>query len=224
MKIIEEIVITMVYFVIAIFKFIDNSSILSGLFVSILIGLSLIYIFRWPDLTLNLDLIMQKDTNAGSLDFNLQNNKKFISYDRDEVYFFFYIPVRILSRVTENGEKITTKQFFLITKDGSVLWKPLFNIRDRSSHIIGREEYFLVRGAVKLDIFPERKTQILRITGTFNRGENFKIYYWFSTRHGIYPRYTTSSQWPFIKKYEGKFEDVLAERLPFVIPKARENE
>lgn len=206
--------INMAYFVLMIFRVIDKSSILSSLFVSILIGLFLIYIFRWPDFTLNLDLIMQKETGSGVLDFNLKNNKKFMSYNEDEVYFFFYIPVRILSRITETGERLTTKQFFLITKNGSASWEPLFNIRDRSSYNIGGEEYFLVRGTAKLDILSERKTQILRVTGNFNQSEDLKIYYWFSTKHGIYPHYIMSNQWPFIEKYEGKFEDVIAGKLP----------
>ena len=168
---------------------------------------------------------MQKSTDAGALDFILKNNKKFVSYDADEVYFFFYIPKRILSQDI-NGSIVSTKKFALYTKDGSDFsWDPLFNIRDRSFYKIPNEageDYFLIRGTVKLDIFSERKITILRIFGNFNRDEGFKVYYWFSTKHGVYPRYIELNNLPFIKEYDGDISDVLNGGLPFAVVNIRE--
>jgi len=210
----------------AVVRFVDDSSILSGIFsgllVSALVAAFVIYILRWPSFRLILDLQMKTGTNAGVLDFDLENKKRFMSYDADEVYVFLYIPVTTISQRTQHGEMRVTKKFFLITKNGHVEWDALPNIRDKEFHHIEGNDYFLVRQTVKLDVFPKRKAHFLRIVGDFDRKAMPRVYYWFSTRHGIYPRFVKLRWWPFFKPHTGKYADVLAGRLPSTLAKLRE--
>ncbi len=207
-----------------ILKFIDDSSILSGIVVSIIIGFYLVSVFRKPKFSIILDLIMKRNTNKGVLDFSIVNHKKFMSYDADKVFFFLYIPTELLSVNGGNGERIVTKEFFLTTKDGDDKWNPLFNIRDRYQYNIGNVTYYLIRGLVKLDIYPDRRTHFLRISGDFYRNITPKMYYWFSTEYGIYPRFIKSKKYPYIKRYKGKFYDAEAGLLPYSVPMGREKE
>ena len=203
--------------------FVDDSAILSGLVISVVVALVLVLVLRWPSLSLVTDLIMRIGTDEGVWDFSVVNNKWFISYDADEVYYFLYIPVSTLSQAGMGGTPESTKEFWQITKSGHVPWDPMDNVEDRFQHDIIGQLYYLVRGTVALNVFPRRRTHFLRVRGRFGEGMP-KVYYWFSTRHGVVPRLLISKKPPFLKIHGGKFGDVAAGRIPQAVGQRRETD
>lgn len=201
--------------------FVDDSAILSGLVISAVIAIVLAFVLRWPSLSLSTDLIMKVGGDEGVLDFHILNNKWFISYDAEEVYYHLYIPVSTLSQLGTGGTPESSKEYWRITKSGHVAWEPMENVRDRFQYKIGGESYYLIRAIVSLAVFPRRRIHFLRIGGRFGEGTP-KVYYWFSTRHGVVPRLLISKKPPFLKIHGGKFGDVAAARIPQALGTRRE--
>ncbi|MFA4834306.1 MAG: hypothetical protein WC619_05750 [Patescibacteria group bacterium] len=222
MNLIEEIIVNLFYFVIKVIKFIDSSSILSGLVITLIVAIFLTFILRTPNFTLTLETNMIPGTNEGQTDFILKNNKRFQYYNKGEIYFHFYIPTRIIAEEDATGRLSLTKVFF---KDNgqqtSLIRDPNYEFKHRIPSEDG-EEYFELRGVVDSNVFPERTVPVLSIRGQFNKNEDFKVYYWFSTKYGNFPRYIKYNGIPFYKKLTTDNLKEIRDNLPHAEPDVAE--
>jgi hypothetical protein len=222
MNLLEEIMVNLFYFCVKIIKFIDNSATLSGLVIALIIAIFLTFFLRTPNFTLALEMNIVPGTDEGQVDFILKNNKRFQYYNKGEIYFHFYIPKRIITKEDETGHLSLTKVFFRGSGQQTSLMKdPNYEFRYKIPSKDG-EEYFELRGVVDLDVFPERTVPIISIRGQVDRNEDFKVYYWFSTKYGNFPRYVKSSKIPFYKKLTTDNLKETRDNLPYARPDVAE--
>lgn len=189
---------------------INASPVLSSLVSAIIIGGFLVYIFRIPNFSMSAYAKLNA-VSDGSLFFETRNEKRFMAYDADDVFFKIYVPERLFM----NGEFTIERQ----TLGGWEVWDPLHNFRDKDRFEINSETYILINGISRMPLFPEQATALFLVNGNFAAmsGE-YRIFYQFRTRYGFYPSVVRGGyhNW-FLKRFRGKQQDVIAGKLPSVI-------
>ena len=209
MNILLHVFVNLTDFAVRIIRFIESSSILSGLAVALIISIYLNYLFRIPNF--DLDVYAKTREGQGSVFLDIKNSKHLMSYGSDEVYVKIYVPEFLFDQKFD---------FQLSTKSGWEDWNPLHNYKDKDRmNIKGQgEKYILINAINKNDIFPEDKVTLLRVNGGFsNKQGKHTIYYQFRTRYGKSPYFVRVGPFNlFLKRFKGKQEDVEAGKLPSV--------
>ena len=189
--------------------FIDDSAILSNIVSSIFIGGIIIYIFRIPSFKLNIYAKLRQQ--VGSIFFDLRNNKNFVAYDENSVFYKLYIPEKLfLGQHNLNFKRSTIKGWYK--------WDPIFNFRDKDRFDVLGDRYILINGVSELPIFPNQGVTLFKINGIFlNKSRKYRIYYQLRTKNGFYPYIIIGGyhNW-FIKFFRGKHNDFLNKLLPSV--------
>ena len=173
-------------------------SIIASVIATGLVALLLVYLFRVPNFALHLDYIPQKTTGKGVslpvLDVSIVNKKHFIGFGAGEVNFGLFVPVSF----------IIDKKLFLITIDGQKEWP--VDTRGKDEFTIKNEKYFLYRGVVHMAVHPDSRTHFLRIAGSFIKGNRLKIYYYFETPYGRFPKFL---------KFGERIKTAVSGKLPY---------
>jgi len=142
--------------------------------------LILLYLLRIPRFKLHLKFIPEKETPAGrsssALNISAVNKKWWIGYAKEEVNFGLFIP----------ADLVKNKELFWVTTKG--LKKTEINAVEKHIFKINGEGYFLYRGIVHNPVYPDSRTLILRISGDFEKNKKTRIYYFFNTPYGRFPR------------------------------------
>ncbi len=115
------------------------------------------------------------------LDISIMNKKRFfgllqIGFNPQEVNFGLFIPI----------DFVKNKKFLLMTNLGEVEW--MHKLEGKQPFVIDRREYYLFRGIVNLSVYPDSRVQFLRLIGDFSRDKAIKIYYYFNTPYGRFPK------------------------------------
>ncbi|MEK7124386.1 MAG: hypothetical protein AAB877_01735 [Patescibacteria group bacterium] len=133
-----------------------------------------------PSFRLNLDFIPQRRLENGIslpvLDITVINKKRWIGYGSGDVNFGIFVPVLFMRE----------KKFKLITFSGHPDWS--INTLGKDMFLIEDVEYFLFRGVIQLAVHPNSNVHFLRLVGDFKNGEKAKIFYYFETPYGKFPR------------------------------------
>jgi hypothetical protein len=207
MRLLEFIVLNAMLFLKHLWYFINSSSLLSSLLSAAIIGGFLIFIFRIPNFQLKAYAKLNEFKN-GSLFFDVKNQKRFMAYDADDVFYKIYIPERLL---IGNNLQIERSTF-----NGWESWDALYNFDDKDRLNIDGKIYIMINGISRLSLFPEQSVTLFRVNGNFRqRNGNYKIYFQFRTRYGFYP-YFVREGW-FYKRFVGEQSDILRGLLPSVI-------
>jgi hypothetical protein len=172
--------------------------IISSLISTGIISFILVYIFRIPSFDLYLDYIgtrkIDKINNTWpTLDISIINKKKLISFEKDSIYFGLYIPKYF----------IDNKKLHLVTTEGMKLW--IVNTVAKDIFRLNNIDYLLYRGMVNLPVQPDSRVNFLRISGNTDT-TTIKIYYYFETKYGRFPRFL---------KFGGREKIFKAGKLPY---------
>ncbi|MEZ4104423.1 MAG: hypothetical protein R3B60_04010 [Candidatus Paceibacterota bacterium] len=157
-----------------------------------IVAFVLIYIFKVPSFELSATYI-KVDNDANYLNFEIINNKKYISYNREEISFVLLFPDNL----------INNKKIYLV--DSNIGKHEFILDENLQKTYINSRLYSVVKAVIKMPVFPDSKTSFLVIEGDFNSLEKEKIYYTFDTPYGFFPNGYTSK------------ERINAKNLPFYL-------
>lgn len=145
------------------------------------VALLVIYVFRIPKFVLHLDYIKGKRIKQVHiepvLDISVVNKKIWIGFDSEQVHYGLFIPTKFISN----------KQWTRITSQGLEEWE--HQIPAKTIFKINNETYYLFRGIVGLPVFPDSRIHFLRLSGDFSEDKFIRIYYFFNTPYGRFPRF-----------------------------------
>jgi len=137
---------------------------------------SLLYIlFYVPKFSILFDIKRNKK-GIDHIILAIKNRKYFITFAHDDVYMHFWIPKNLFNSEARFG----------------MMPHPSNPRLEITEYVENGTRYFRLSAIQPFPMFPRTETATVIISGDFNLTRDLKhnIYYYFSTRHGYYPRNT----------------------------------
>ena len=146
-----------------------------------LVAIVVIAVLKAPSFGLHLDFIPQKVLPEGIrlpvLDFSIINKKWLIDFKSGEILFGIFLPADFVQK----------KKLQLQSDQGLLIWD--LNLLGANKVKIHGKDYVLSRQRVSLPVYRDSRTHFLRVIGDFSADQNLRVYYYFETPIGRYPRY-----------------------------------